>query len=74
MPVSRERLGYEETVRQLQLKLKRCHPENVGYVGRELAAAQRREGPTVFDWLIETIRDHGPIGQEAEDNVELVLV
>lgn len=71
--VSRERLGYEETVHQLQLKLERCHPSNAELVARDLAAAQRHEGATVFDWLVAIIRDHGAGGQEAEDNVELVL-
>jgi hypothetical protein len=27
----------------------------------------------VFDWLVEIIRDHGAGGDQAEDNVELVL-
>lgn len=39
--------GYEETVRQLQLKLKRCHLSNAEHAVRDLAAAQRHEGATV---------------------------
>jgi hypothetical protein len=31
------------------------------------------EGSTVFDWLIEIIRDHGPGGSESEDGVILDL-
>jgi RNAse (barnase) inhibitor barstar len=71
--VSRERLGSQETARQLRRRLERCHPRNIPSVEQELAAAERGEGPTVFDWLLEIIRDHCPGGQEAEDNIELVL-
>jgi hypothetical protein len=71
--VSRQRLGYAETVRQLELKLQRCHPTNRESVAADLAWAQTHTGPTVFDWLLEIIRVHGPGGEEAEDGVELVL-
>src|SRR5688572_13807787 len=52
---SRTRLGYEETVRQLKLRLVRCHPANRPYVRDELAVAEDKSGPTVFDWLVEII-------------------
>lgn len=55
---SRQRLGYDETVKHLKLMLKHCHPSNREEVGRRLAAAERREGETVFDWLVDIIRDH----------------
>jgi RNAse (barnase) inhibitor barstar len=71
--VSRERLGYEETARQLELRLERCHPSNRDRVRAELDAARSATGETVFDWLVEIIRAHGPVGAEAEDGVELVL-
>jgi RNAse (barnase) inhibitor barstar len=71
--ISRERLGYEETIHELRRRLERCHPSNIPLVEKELAAAERGEGPTVFDWLLEIIRDHCSGGKEAEDNVELVL-
>lgn len=70
---SRECLGYPETVRYLETKVLRCHPENVPYVKEELAAARRGEGTTVFDILVEIIRCHGDGGDEAEDAVELEL-
>ncbi|WP_315763070.1 MULTISPECIES: barstar family protein [unclassified Bradyrhizobium] len=71
--ISKQRLGYEETVRQLQLRLGRCHPANRDHVTRELNAALLRKGPTVFDWLIEIISAHGPGGDEQEDKIELRL-
>ncbi|MGE3540478.1 MAG: barstar family protein [Candidatus Tectimicrobiota bacterium] len=72
--VSKQRLGYEETARQLELKLSRCHPANRASVAQELKAAKHKQGPTVFDWLIEIIQVHGPGGSEAEDQVHLELV
>jgi len=71
--LSRERLGYPETVRQLNLRLARCHPLNRDSVAEELKSALKNEGATVFDWLVEIIEVHGPGGEEKEDNVELVF-
>ena len=71
--VSRKNLSFQETVRQLQLRLARCHPSNREFVARDLDSAIRNEGSTVFDWLVEIIRLHGPGGAEAEDNIELDL-
>lgn len=70
---SEQRLGYPETVRQLQRRLKRCHPSNAAYVEKQLAAAQNNEGNTVYDWLLEIIEIHCPGGREEEDRVELLL-
>lgn len=72
--LSRHRLGYEETVRQLEIRLCRCHPTNRAAVALELEAAKCRQGPTAFDWLVEIIREHGPDGSEAEDQVHLELL
>jgi hypothetical protein len=71
--LSREKLGYPETVRWLQLRLQRCHPTNRARVGQELASAEAHQGPTAFDWLVDVIRSHGPGGEHEEDNVKLVL-
>jgi len=46
---SRTRLGYQETVRQLEARLKQCHPASRTDVTTALEAAARHEGPTVFD-------------------------
>jgi RNAse (barnase) inhibitor barstar len=71
--LSAERLGHAETIRVLKRRLGTCHPTNVPSVEGELAAAMSGEGSTVFDWLIEIIRDHGPGGSESEDGVILDL-
>lgn len=56
---SKERLGYGETNRQLEIRLTPCHPANVPSVQVQLDAARRGEGPTVDDWVVEIIRIHG---------------
>jgi RNAse (barnase) inhibitor barstar len=70
---SRVALGYPATMKHLEQKLSRCHPDNVTYVAAELDAARRGEGQTIFDVLVEIIRVHGPGGDEQEDGVELEL-
>ena len=71
--ILRVNLGHPETVRQLTLMMQRCHPSNKERLRNDLALATSGQGPTVFDWLVETIRDLGPGGASAEDNVLLVL-
>lgn len=71
--VSRQRLGYPETIRQLERRLAKCHPANRSIVAAELDAARSGKGQTVFDWLVEIITTHGEGGLEAEDGVELDL-
>ena len=39
---SRQTLGYPETVRQLELKLERCHPSNRGLVQEEPGTSPSR--------------------------------
>jgi RNAse (barnase) inhibitor barstar len=56
--LSRKQLSHAETARCLEARLRECHPENRGSIAGELKAAQRGEGPTVFDELVEIIRLH----------------
>jgi RNAse (barnase) inhibitor barstar len=71
--LSKEKLGYTETTKYLEEKLRRRHPSNRESVRVEIADARAKAGPTLFDWLVEIIRDHVPGGGQAEDNVRLVL-
>jgi RNAse (barnase) inhibitor barstar len=71
--VSRERLGYPETVRQLEKRLERCHPTNREIVRRELDLARAGKGQTAFDWVVEILTDHGPGGGGSGGNVQLEL-
>ena len=70
---SRLALCVEETVRWLERKVERCHPDNVPSVRCDLEAARAGHGPTLFDILVEIIQAHGPGGEEAEDCVEFRL-
>jgi RNAse (barnase) inhibitor barstar len=71
--LSRERLAYAETVRQLELRLGNCHPASRDKVMRDLMRARAGQGPTVFDWLVDIIRIHCLGGTEEQDGVELSL-
>jgi RNAse (barnase) inhibitor barstar len=69
--LSRQSLSYAETIRQLQMRLRTCNVDFRPIVLEQLAAAQKSQGPTVFDWLVEIIRQHGDGGEEATDGIEL---
>ena len=71
---SREELGYAETVRYLERKLKTCDPANRDKVRLELELARLGKGPTVFEILRALIEEHGPGGSAASDGVELMLL
>jgi hypothetical protein len=71
--VARQSLGYAETARQLELRLQQCHIDNRPQVRMDLSNAENGVGPTVFDWLLEILAVHGPGGDEACDNVRLLL-
>ena len=55
---SRRDLGYAETVRQLEERLRTCHPLNRVIVAKEIEMARRAEGDTAFDWLVEIFTIH----------------
>jgi len=71
--LSRQRLNYKETIRQLERRFHRCHTTNRGDVTADLEHAKSGRGPTVFDWLVEIIEVHCPGGAESADGVELEL-
>jgi len=70
---SREKLGYPETVRQLRMRLERCHPSNQKDVANELKQAELGAGPTVFDWLVDIVWEHCADGTESQNGVQLLL-
>ncbi len=72
--LSREKLGYTETLKWLKQKLEHCHPANREFVKQEILEAENQQGQTLFDILVEIIKDHGPRGGEAEDRVDLELI
>jgi len=55
---SKSDLGYSETIKWLERKLKQCHPSNIPSIKEELIKANNRQGQTLFDIIIEIIKDH----------------
>jgi RNAse (barnase) inhibitor barstar len=58
---SRLDLGFGETVRQLQVRARNCHPTNIPDVLARLQKAQNSQGTTVYDWLLEILKEHSTI-------------
>lgn len=71
--VSRDRLGYAETVRYIERKLKTCHPSIVISVLNDLQLASNHEGETLFDIICGILNNHGLGGEEAKDGIVLEL-
>ena len=71
--MSKDRLGYPETMKYLEKQLATCHASNREYVAEELEIARDGGGKTVFHLIVEIIRDHGLGGLEPDDNIELIL-
>ena len=64
--LSRERLGYAETARELEHRLQRAHPSAHSSIEERIRLAKAQTGDTVFDWLVNAIRNENP-------NIELIL-
>ncbi|MCW1407685.1 barstar family protein [Rhizobium johnstonii] len=59
--LSRARLGHEETARVLEKRLKRSHSSARNEIMKQIRMAKRREGPTIFDDIVEIFERHKPI-------------
>ncbi len=59
--LSRQRLGYCETLRWLEERVQHCHASNVARFQERIVAARRQEGETLFDTLVSIILDHADI-------------
>jgi hypothetical protein len=70
---SRQALGYDATAKRLEALLVTCHPTNRDSIRRRLTLANRWEGPTLFDEIVEIIQIHGPGGREEDNEVHLEL-
>jgi len=70
---SKRDLGYSETERGLEQLSETCLPDNQPDLLQYKEQARNRQGGTIFDWLIEILREHGPGGSEQEDGVILKL-
>jgi hypothetical protein len=56
--ISKEKLGYAETVEWYEIMIQHCHPSNVKAITRRLEHARDNVGYTLFDKLVEIINDH----------------
>jgi hypothetical protein len=72
--LSRAALGYEATIRRLEQTRQACHSSHHADITARINNARRGAGPTLFDDIVEIIRDHGPGGDEPEDGLVLKLV
>lgn len=59
-------LGYESMASWLRKNLESCHPSNKVARQARLENALNRRGPTLFDWIVEIMRQNG-------DYVDLIL-
>jgi RNAse (barnase) inhibitor barstar len=59
--LSKQRLGYPETIRWFEDHLKTCHASNVASMQQRLEEARQLRGPTLFDWLLEIFQKHPDI-------------
>ena len=59
--LSRQRLGYGETLHWLEERVQDCHPSWVAHLQERIVAAHRQEGETLFDTLVSIILDHTDI-------------
>ena len=58
---SKMRLGFEETLRWLDEAARKSRPSNASQIHDRIAAARRKQGQTLFETLVEIIRDHKDI-------------
>ena len=72
--LSRSALGYEATIQRLERVLLTCHPSHRLNIEDRIRQARRGQGPTLFDEIVQIIREHGPGGRESEDSIVLELV
>jgi hypothetical protein len=64
---SQKDLGYESMVSWLSRNLETCHPSNRLTVQARLEDAINGHGPTLFEWIVQIIRDN-------DDYVDLQLI
>jgi hypothetical protein len=55
---SKEKLGWDETIKYISAKLKTCHPTNIPSVKDDLHLAQQHIGQTLFELIVDIIKTH----------------
>jgi len=54
---SKKDLGYPETINILKKRLAKCHPSNRDNIQKKIELAEKNEGKTMFDEIIDCIND-----------------
>jgi hypothetical protein len=54
---SKKDLGYPETINVLKKRLGKCHPSNRDNIQKKIELAEKNEGKTMFDEIIDCIND-----------------
>lgn len=67
---SRNDLGYPATELYLQKILEKCHPSNRNRISEKIAACKNHQGPTLFDQIIEIIKDTDDSGHDCTISFE----
>ncbi|MGV9214212.1 hypothetical protein ACTFTM_20335 [Micromonospora sp. RB23] len=65
--------GHDATLHRLEQNRRTCHPSHRASIEARIHGAERGQGRTLFDMIVEIIRDHGPGGCESEDGIILEL-
>lgn len=55
---SKEKLGWNETIKYITAKLKTCHPANIQLVKDKLESAKQHKGQTLFELIVDIISSH----------------
>lgn len=58
--LSKQRLGYGQMAKKLSALCETSHPSNGSDLAKRLQRARNCDGPTMFDWLVDIIRENEP--------------
>jgi RNAse (barnase) inhibitor barstar len=72
--VSRSALGWEATIARYERLVQTGHPKSSeARIRHRLAEARHHRGQTLFDLIVEIIKNHGAGGDKTDDSIVLVL-
>lgn len=63
---SRHDFGYTATVKHYENILRKCHPSNISHIKNLLTDAQKQQGQTLLDIIVEIILDTDNSGHDCQ--------